>query len=77
MRDRAVVALEEVVDDRLPVGAHGVGEAVREGERGEVPGRTPSPPGAEAASRLVGKRRRPAVEVHEDEVAEHLHSGRR
>ena len=72
VRDRAVVALEEVVDDRLPVGAEGVGEAVREGERGEVRG-VPHHLPDEAASRLLGERRRLAVEVHEDEVAEHLH----
>ena len=74
VRDRAVVALEEVVDHRLPVGAEGVGEAVREGERGEVRGVPHHLPGE--AVRLLGKRRRPAVEVHEDEVAEDLHPDR-
>ena len=45
---------------------------MREGERGEVRG-VPHHFAGEAASRLLGEGRRLGVEVHEDEVAEHLH----
>ena len=74
MRDRAVVALEEVVEDGLPVGLDVEGQAVGEGERVEV-GHMGAEVGLEPFT-LLGEGCRARIEVDEDEAAELLDANR-
>ncbi|MNO89260.1 hypothetical protein D3C76_807380 [compost metagenome] len=74
VRRRAVVALEEVVDDVLPVGPDPVGQAMAEGQVGDV--RRPVQDFVPQLPGLLAQRARSGIEVDEDEAAELFHLDR-